>query len=83
MFSKFSFVQIKPRGSDVSVIANKLIVLWMRNLLPKKFYKFIFVPAWLVFAPIPVFAVLLAHISLFVNWGSKDDPLGFTIIVKK
>jgi SAM-dependent methyltransferase len=83
MFSNFSFVQIKPRGSDVSVIANKLIVLWMRNLLPKNFYKIVFVPAWLVFAPIPVFAVLLAHISLFVNWGSKDDPLGFTIIVKK
>lgn len=83
MFEGFSSVQIKPRGSDIPVIANKLIVLWMRNLLPKKLSKLIFFPLWLLFIPIPAFAVLTAHLSLLLDWGSTDDPLGFTITVKK
>jgi len=83
MFAGFSSVQIEARGSDIPVIANKLIVLWMRNLLPKKLWKLIFCPLWLLFIPIPAFVVLMAHISLLLNWGSTDDPLGFTITVKK
>jgi SAM-dependent methyltransferase len=83
MFAEFSSVQIKSRGSDISVIANKLIVLWMRNLLPKKLWKLIFFPFWLLLIPIPVFAVLTAHLSLLLDWGGTDDPLGFTITVKK
>lgn len=83
MFAEFSSVQIKPRGSDIPVIANKLIVLWMRNLLPKKPWRLIFFPLWLIFIPIPAFAVLTAHLSLLLDWGSNDDPLGYTIIVKK
>jgi SAM-dependent methyltransferase len=83
MFSEFSSVQIKPRGSDIPVIANKLIILWMRNLFPKIWWKLVFVPFWLLFFPIPAFAVLTAHICLFLDWGSNDDPLGFTITVKK
>ena len=83
MFAGFSSVQIKPRGSDIPVIANKLIVLWMRNLLPKKLSKLIFFPLWLLFIPIPAFAVFMAHLSLLLEWGSDDDPLGFTITVKK
>ena len=83
MFAEFSSVQIKARGSDISVIANKLIVLWMRNLLPKKLWKLFLAPIWLLFIPIPAFAVLTAHLSLLLDWGSNDDPLGFTITVKK
>jgi ubiquinone/menaquinone biosynthesis C-methylase UbiE len=83
MFAEFSSVQIKPRGSDIPVIANKLIVLWMRNLLPKNPWRLIFFPLWLLFIPIPAFAVLTAHFSLLLDWGSNDDPLGYTIVIKK
>jgi ubiquinone/menaquinone biosynthesis C-methylase UbiE len=83
MFKNFSEVKIKNRGSDISNIANKLIVIWFRNLLPKQIWKWIFVPVWILLLPIPAFVVLIAHISIWLNFGSSDDPLGYTIIVKK
>jgi len=79
MFSCFSQVSIKPRGSDIAVIANKLIVLWFRNLLPASRWKYIFVPFWIAMSPVLGAAVAGAHISLWLNLGSADDPLGYTI----
>ena len=83
MFAKFSDVKILNRGTDISNIANKVIVLWFTNLLPSKIWKWIFVPVWIAFSPILIAMVLLAHLSLIFNWGSNEDPLGYTIIVKK
>ena len=79
MFSGFSQVSIKPRGSDIAVIANKLIVMWFRNLLPAKKWQYVFVPVWIVLSPVLVAAVAVAHISLLLDLGSVDDPLGYTI----
>ena len=83
MFGRFSEVKIKNRGTDLANIANKLIVLWFRNLLPSQAWKWIFVPVWIALLPVLGLAVLIAHLSLLFNWGSDDDPLGYTIIVKK
>ena len=83
MFSAFSEAKIQNRGTDIPNIANKIIVIWFRNLLPAKIWKWLFVPVWIVFSPILIFAVLLAHVSLWFNLGSDEDPLGYTIIVKK
>lgn len=83
MFSKFSEGKIIPRGSDVSNIANKLIVMWARNLYCDSVSKYIMLSLWILTLPILFAAVLIAHISLWLRLGSTDDPLGYTIILKK
>ena len=83
MFSKFSEAKIKNRGTDIANIANKVIVLWFRNLIPSQIWKWIFVPVWVALSPTLITVVLLAHLSLLLNFGSDEDPLGYTIIVKK
>lgn len=83
MFSKFSEAKIKNRGTDIANIGNKVIVLWFRNLLPSQIWKWIFVPVWIALSPILIAVVLLAHVSLWLDLGSDEDPLGYTIIVKK
>lgn len=83
MFKQFRFVEISPRGSDVSNIANKLIVIWFGGLVPVKPWKFIFTPLWVISLPLLGFVVLVAHVSLLLNIGSENDPLGYTIKVVK
>jgi ubiquinone/menaquinone biosynthesis C-methylase UbiE len=83
IFAAFSEVEIKPRGTDISAIASKLVVLWARNLLPKKSWQWILVPLWVLLLPVPIIAVFFAHVSLFLGWGATEDPLGYTILVHK
>jgi len=83
IFGSFKGVEIKPRGSDVSVIASKIIVLWVRNLHPKRLYQWVLMPIWILFAPVLVIVVFFAHVSLFLGWGATEDPLGYTILVNK
>lgn len=83
MFAKFGKGKIKARGSDISNIANKVIVLWFRNLLPAQIWKWILVPVWVALLPILATVVLIAHVSLLFSLGSDEDPLGYTIIVTK
>jgi SAM-dependent methyltransferase len=83
IFAAFSGVEIAPRGSDISVIASKLVVLWARNLLPKSCWLWILVPFWVLLLPVPIIAVFFAHGSLFLGWGATEDPLGYTILVYK
>lgn len=83
MFAKFSRATIKARGTDIPNMANKVIVLWFRNLLPAKAWKWLFVPVWIALSPILITVVIIAHIAIMFNLGSDDDPLGYTIIVKK
>ena len=83
IFSKFSLVQIKPRGTDISVIGSKIIVLFFRNLLPSSLWKWLFVPVWIAMSPILLIAIVISHIALIFNLGSDEDPLGYTVLVKK
>lgn len=83
MFSKFSEAKIKNRGTDIPNIANKLIVMWFRNLFPAQVWKWLFVPVWIALLPVLAVVVIIAHVSLLLNLGSDEDPLGYTIIVKK
>lgn len=83
MFSKFSEGKIIPRGSDISNVVNKLIVMWARNLYCDSVGKHILLPFWLITLPLLAIAVAIAHISLWLNLGSTDDPLGYTILLKK
>ena len=56
MFAQFDNVAITPRGSDISSIASKLVVLWFRNLLPSQWWKWVFVPLWILASPVLILA---------------------------
>lgn len=83
MFSKFSEAKITNRGTDIPNIANKVIVMWFRNMIPNAAWRLLFVPIWVALLPILGVVVALAHIALWFNLGTDEDPLGYTIIVKK
>ncbi|MBF0362120.1 MAG: class I SAM-dependent methyltransferase [Oligoflexia bacterium] len=83
MFSKFSNVEIRNRGTDITVIANKIIVIWFRKFFHADVWRWIFLPLWIAISPILIIIVIIAHLSLLLNWGSNNDPLGYTIILKK
>ncbi len=83
IFSQFSSAEIRPRGTDIAAISSKIIVLFFRNLIPAEIWKWIFVPIWIALSPILMVTVLIAHISLLLNLGAEEDPLGYTIIIRK
>ena len=83
IFSKFTTVEIKPRGTDIAVIGSKIIVLFFRNLLPKEWWRWLLVPLWIAISPILLIAVIISHIALTLKLGSAEDPLGYTILVTK
>jgi ubiquinone/menaquinone biosynthesis C-methylase UbiE len=83
IFAQFATVTITPRGTDMSVIASKLVVLWFRNLLPARRWRLIFVPLWVLTSPILGLALVIAYLCTIASIGSADDPLGYTIAVSK
>ncbi|RYG42147.1 MAG: class I SAM-dependent methyltransferase, partial [Chitinophagaceae bacterium] len=83
MFQHFSTVSIMNRGTDITVICSKIIVVFFRGLLPDRLWKYVFLPLYLVCLPILALAVIVAHLTLLFNIGSAVDPLGYTIILKK
>lgn len=83
MFGQFSEVNIKNRGTDFSVIGSKIIVLFFRGFFPDKLWKYVFLPIYLVCLPILIVAVIIAHLAIIFEIGSIDDPLGYTIVLKK
>jgi ubiquinone/menaquinone biosynthesis C-methylase UbiE len=83
IFSKFRDVKVSSRGTDIAVIGNKLIVLWVRNILPSRWWGCVLSPIWIIASPLLAFVVLASHIALWFGIGSSDDPLGYTIRVIK
>ncbi len=83
IFSKFTKVEITSRGTDVTSIAAKMVVLFFRNIFPHEKWKCIFSPIWLLFSPLLLISILFGHISLLTGFGSNLDPLGYTINLKK
>lgn len=82
MFASFTDVRIEERGNDIAVIANKLIVVALRMIRPSR-WSFVQWPLLLLLAPLALFFLLFAHLTLALNLGSKDDPLGYSIIAVK
>jgi ubiquinone/menaquinone biosynthesis C-methylase UbiE len=83
IFANFREVDIAPRGTDISVIGSKLVVLWFRNVFPSDRRKMAMVPLWLLASPLLGLAVAIAHACILTGTGSSDDPLGYTIRVTK
>jgi SAM-dependent methyltransferase len=83
VFDRFREVEIETRGTDVSTIVSKLVILWFRNLFPQGRRGWWFVPLWIVASPILAVALVVAHVCMLAGVGSNDDPLGYTIVVTK
>lgn len=76
LFSEFSQHEIIPRGTEVTAIASKVVVLQLRSLKENPLIG-------IIMSPLTVFSILAGHLSLILEWGSKDDPVGYTILLKK
>ena len=73
----FELVSLVPRGTDLSVLFSKLFFLffrWSRRPLG-------FIPAMLLMAATLPLLLPLAHLSLWLNLGSPEDPLGYFAVV--
>jgi len=80
----FLDIQIYERGNDVAVVANKLLVMNIRLLRPKRRWDACW--TWLLAAiasPITVGFLIAAHFALLLHLGSKEDPLGYGVIAAK
>ncbi|MEO6716236.1 MAG: class I SAM-dependent methyltransferase [Novosphingobium sp.] len=77
MFAAFGAVQIEERGNDLAVIANKIIVATIRQLRPLRS------PLLLIGVPASLASLAIAHLALWLGWGSKLDPLGYGLIARK
>ncbi|MDB6114577.1 MAG: Methyltransferase type 11 [Lacunisphaera sp.] len=90
LFAGFATPLIKPRGTDFSSIASKIVVAYARNVLalrPTDAAGFLAWPFRLIAAivafPVLLLALLLGHGGIRWGWGSSDDPLGYTVIARK
>lgn len=78
----FDDIVIVPRGNDVAAIANKVIVLALRQfrLTHQAWWS---VPLGAATLPFAALALLAAHASMRLGMGSADDPLGYAVTARK
>lgn len=84
LFGGFSSLKIENRGTDITAVCSKIIVAAVRTLMPDKIAKLLLLPVSAVIAlPALALAVIIGNFSLLTGLGSKDDPLGYTVIIRK
>lgn len=90
IFASFRECTIRPRGTDFSSIASKSVVAYVRNLLrlkPAAPAGWLLIPFRLLGAvlglPLLCITLALGHAGILFGLGSTDDPLGYTIVLKK
>lgn len=80
----FQNVEIKERGNDICAIANKLIVIVWRLLMPaRKIHLIWTLPLAILVTCVALFFLFCAHVSLYFDLGSKEDPLGYFLMCTK
>ena len=84
MFDHYTGVKIISRGTDVTSIVAKLLVIWFRNFVPAK-EQFNVLSFFIAVCCTPVIPLLATwgHISSILPVGSSEDPLGYTVIANK
>lgn len=90
IFAPFRECTVRPRGTDFSSIASKTVVAYVRNLLrlkPAGAGDWLLIPfrlaAVLLGLPFLLVALVLGHAGILCGLGSTDDPLGYTLVLKK
>jgi hypothetical protein len=83
-FGDFKEVNITPRGSDLVSIAAKLVVVAVRLARPKLDPSIVWrIPMLAMIAPALAAGMAVAHAALLFDFGSKSEPLGYSIICVK
>ena len=94
LFCNFSKVVVLNRGTDISSIVAKVIVVFMgliSNLLninnikniKSLFYSLLSIILFVILFPILLFSIVIGHLELLFKFGSVNDPLGYTVILEK
>jgi len=74
----FRQIEIRPRGSDLTVAAYKCVSVtyrWMRSGPAG-------ILAGILFSPVTILALLIGAVSLRSSFGSPDDCLGYTVTAR-
>ena len=80
----FDRIRIEERGNDVAVLANKLIVITIRLLRPRRKVRAIWTwPLAAMTAPLALVFLVAAHVALRYGLGSLEDPLGYGLVAVK
>ncbi len=77
LFGAFGKLAVEERGNDLAVIANKIIVVTVRQ------FNLLRWPLLALGIPASLIALAIAHLSLWFGWGSKFDPLGYGLVAQK
>ncbi|MBF0511042.1 MAG: class I SAM-dependent methyltransferase [Candidatus Omnitrophica bacterium] len=75
----FKNISIIPRGTDITVVAHKMLIIifrWLKGGLVAKTFGLLCLPMAMVI-------LLVGHISLLMGIGSRDDCIGFNVITQK
>jgi hypothetical protein len=82
LFSAFRIDALLPRGSDIAVIGNKMVVIAAQQVTAPsgKWWR---LPLLALASPLFAGAVLWAHAAIWFDLGSKNDPLGYTLRLTK
>jgi SAM-dependent methyltransferase len=96
LFSAFQNIKILNRGTDINSLVSKMIAIFMGlsiNLLKTNhsiddiiicIFSFpIKIVLLILFFPILALCIIISHVELFLKVGSKNDPLGYTILLNK
>ena len=84
LFQRFASATVVPRGTDLTVVAAKIVVMYARLFFPRHILSFVWtIPLAVILAPIVLAFILLGHLSLAAHLGSQDDPLGYTVWLRK
>lgn len=85
LLADFTIIELVERGNDYAVIANKLVVLNARLLLSRNRLSLIWALPLCAFVlgPLALGTLFIAHLTLWLGLGSKDDPLGYACLAKK
>ena len=82
LFKDFAKAEVEARGTDVTSIASKMIVLAFRPLLGGKRGPVALLGTGLMAMP-ALAAAAVGQVSLALALGSPDDPLGYTVWIRK
>ena len=83
IFKDFKEVQIKARGSDLTSIVAKIVVLFARVRPSLQIWNLLLSPIWVLMIPIVTSLVGIGHLSICLGLGSDEDPLGYTVTFSK
>ena len=76
----FTPSEITERGNDIAAIANKILVVLVRLISPPSRLDIVWTwPLAILLLPVTMIFIGAAHLSMMLNHGGKEDPLGYAV----